>query len=178
MSSPHREAGFSSHLPLSKPRAFSPGWEITSPQRFAAGQDAIDEHIFQPLSLLVVEDEDTTGSIADLLTLHGHDTRLARGCEETLRSAAANPPDVIVLHIGLRRLDGWDVVRRLRDRDTVKPAFVVVVTSDGRDEERLQSKLAGVDLHLVKPIDPAFLLKVLGRFRRVIATARQADSVH
>jgi CheY-like chemotaxis protein len=64
-----------------------------------------------------------------LLRLYGHDeVQAARDGVEAVLAAWKNPPDVVLLDIGLPREDGWHVARRLRDKLAGKPAFVVAVS--------------------------------------------------
>lgn len=121
------------------------------------------------LSVLVVDDSpDAAGSTAELLALCGHDARVAGSGAAALAAAATDPPDVVLLDLGLPDMDGWEVAARLRGRPG-KPPVMVAVTGFGAEGDRRRSADAGVDLHLVKP---AVLVGVLRRFERVLAPAR------
>src|SRR5579871_1421647 len=116
------------------------------------------------LSVLVVDDlADTAQSTAELLALYGYAVRVAAGSEEALRAAAAASPDVVLLDIGLAGMDGWELTRRLRDRAVGKQPIVVAVSGYGQEADRRRSAEAGVDLHLVKPVEPGVLVGVLER---------------
>ena len=124
-----------------------------------------------PLSVLVVEDlQDVAESVADLLTMSGHTVRVASCGADALHVALAEPPDVVLLDIGLPGMTGWEVARRLRAQSNGKQPVVVAVTGCGTDDDRLRSADAGIDLHLVKPADPATLTALLARVHRLMAS--------
>ncbi|MBP3955681.1 response regulator [Gemmata sp. G18] len=124
-----------------------------------------------PLSVLVVEDlQDVAESVADLLTMSGHTVRVASCGADALHVALAEPPDVVLLDIGLPGMSGWEVARRLRTQSNGKQPVVVAVTGHGTDDDRLRSADAGIDLHLVKPADPATLTALLSRVHRLMAS--------
>ena len=120
------------------------------------------------LRVLVVEDHaDTAESVAVLLRLHGHEVDVAPDGPTALRIAAQNPPDVALLDIGLPGMDGFEVARRLQERPGKKP-LLVAVTGYGQEEDRRRSEQAGIDLHLLKPVDPEELKQLLARFKTII----------
>jgi len=121
------------------------------------------------LRVLVVEDEpDTALSMTMLLKLYGHEVQSARDGEEAVLAAWKNPPDVVLLDIGLPKLDGWQVARRLREPPRPKRLLLVAISGYGRPEDRQHSQEAGIDLHLLKPLDPDHLQNLLCRFREVL----------
>jgi CheY-like chemotaxis protein len=137
-------------------------------------------HSPYPLSVLVVDDSaDPAESEVDLLTLQGHRVRVALNGEEALRCVDAERPDVVLLDIRMPRLDGLSVARSIRDRCTGrgKQPIIVAVTGCSSDEDRLHSADAGFDLHLVKPVDPALLVGLLERFRRLLTPPTPAGEL-
>lgn len=114
------------------------------------------------LPILVVEDhEDCAASLAELLEFCGYSVRVA----PTARDALAGPtPAIVVTELRLPDMDGYDLVRRLRERAGDRPMLVVAVSSRQRDDDRRPGAGAGVDLHLPKPADPRELLAALTRF--------------
>ena len=68
-----------------------------------------------------------------------------------------------MLDIGLPGMDGFEVARQLRRRPRFKNVFLVALTGYGRDEDRRLAEEAGFDLHLVKPVDPDTLTRLLAR---------------
>jgi DNA-binding response OmpR family regulator len=118
------------------------------------------------LSVLIVDDNrDAADTLADLLSIHGCETRTAYDASEALTAA---PADVVILEPRLRCADGWELVRQLRERRTAKQPFYLAVTTCGAEEHRARSAAVGIDLHLVKPVDPAMIVGVLKWFARVL----------
>jgi len=112
--------------------------------------------------ILVVDDNrDGAASLAMLLTVMGNDTRTAHDGLEGIELAEAFRPDLIVLDIGLPKLNGYDACRRIRARPWAKDTLIVAATGWGQDEDRRRSKEVGFDYHLVKPVDAAELNRLL-----------------
>jgi CheY-like chemotaxis protein len=112
--------------------------------------------------ILVVDDnEDSATSLAELLTLTGHETEVAYDGLEAVEAAARFRPDVVLLDIGLPKLNGYEAAQRIREQPWGKGMLLVALTGWGQDEDRQKSKDAGFDLHLVKPVDFATLTKLL-----------------
>jgi CheY-like chemotaxis protein len=65
-------------------------------------------------------------------------------------------------------MSGWEVARWVTEQPAEKRPLLVAITGYGREEDHRQSEEAGIDLHLVKPVDPDQLLQLLRRFRRVV----------
>jgi PAS domain S-box-containing protein len=114
------------------------------------------------LRILVVDDNaDAAETLALLLQFGGHDVRTSHEGETALETACAFRPQVIVLDIGLPKMDGYEVARRLRQDPEMNKMFLIALTGYGQDEDRQRSKDAGFDHHLVKPVDPAELQSVV-----------------
>jgi CheY-like chemotaxis protein len=112
--------------------------------------------------ILVVDDNrDSAESLALLLRLAGNETHIAYDGHEALAAAARVEPDVILLDIGLPNLNGYDVCRRIREQAWGESAFIVALTGWGQEEDRQQSREAGFDEHLVKPVNHTALMKLL-----------------
>jgi PAS domain S-box-containing protein len=117
--------------------------------------------------ILVVDDnEDAANSLALLLRMKGHDVRTAYDGIGAVDVAALYRPDVILLDVGLPRLNGFDAARRIRESDHGKDIFLIALTGWGHAEDRRRSKEAGFDHHLVKPADPHVLESVLNSLGR------------
>ena len=87
--------------------------------------------------ILVVDDNrDAAASLAMMLSLLGHDTRMAHDGLEALEQAEAFRPDVILLDIGLPKLNGYDVCRRIRENPWGQGMIIVAATGWGQDEDR------------------------------------------
>ena len=91
-------------------------------------------------------------SLAMLLKMWGHETRLAFDGTEALQVAEEYQPDVVVLDIGLPGLDGYEVARRLRGQIDGAHILIAAVTGYGQEQDRSRSQQAGFDAHLVKPV--------------------------
>lgn len=115
--------------------------------------------------VLVVDDcPDTALSLALLLRLWGHEAATARDGPAALELARSFRPDAVVLDLGLPRLSGWDVARRLRQMPG-GDVLLVALSGRGAERDRRLSQEAGIDFHLTKPCDPEDL-------RRLLAAAR------
>jgi CheY-like chemotaxis protein len=124
-----------------------------------------------PLSVLVVDDNrDGAETLALLLQMGGYRVAVAADGEAALASAAQAPPDVVILDLLLPKLTGWEVAERLRERSVDKRPVFIAVSGCGQESDYQRSAEAGIDLHLLKPIDPQELLTVLARFSRLIAS--------
>jgi PAS domain S-box-containing protein len=109
--------------------------------------------------VLVVDDQaDAAESLAMLLRAEGHEVRTAPDGAAALEAARAYHPEVILLDIGLPRMDGYEVARRIRAQAGLEDVVLVAVTGYGQEEDRRRAAAAGFDAHLVKPADLAALL--------------------
>lgn len=105
--------------------------------------------------VLVVDDNvDAADSLAMMLEVLGHETQTAHDGLQGIETAAAFRPDVILLDIGMPRLNGYDTCHRIREQPWGKDVVIVALTGWGQDEDRRRSKEAGFDRHLVKPVEP------------------------
>jgi CheY-like chemotaxis protein len=121
-----------------------------------------------PLRVLMDEDDaDTADSVAMVLHLKGYDVRLARDGPAALSLARTQPPDVVLLDIGLPGMSGYEVAWRLKTLEGGEHLFLIAITGYGQASDRRRSSEAGIHLHLVKPSDPEFLLRVLKRLEAV-----------
>jgi CheY-like chemotaxis protein/anti-sigma regulatory factor (Ser/Thr protein kinase) len=112
--------------------------------------------------ILVVDDNvDAAESLALLLRLEGHDVRVAHDGPAALAAVEADPPDLVFLDIGMPVMNGYDVAQRLRQRPGLEKLVLVAVTGWGQEEDRRRSQEAGFDHHLVKPVEPEALHKLL-----------------
>lgn len=117
-----------------------------------------------PRRILVVDDNvDAAESLAILLRLSGHEVELARDGMEGFAAAARLRPDVVLLDIGLPRMDGYEVAQRIRREEWGRDILLVALTGWGREEDRRKSSDVGFDHHLVKPVEPAVLMRCLER---------------
>ncbi len=119
-----------------------------------------------PLRVLVVDDwPDTAESLAVLLRLWGHDVRIAHDGPTALAVAALYRPHVVLLDVGLPGMDGYQVARRLRNDLRLRKTFLVSLTGYGQDSDLWHSREAGCDSHLLKPVEPEVLQRLLASQR-------------
>jgi PAS domain S-box-containing protein len=112
--------------------------------------------------ILVVDDNtDAAESLATLLKIDGHETRMAHDGLQAVEEAEAFKPDVVFLDIGMPSLDGHETARRIRQQPWGKDMVLVALTGWGQSDDRRRSKDAGFDHHLVKPADPAVVAKLI-----------------
>lgn len=112
--------------------------------------------------VLVTDDnEDAATALALLLRHMGNDVQIAHDGEEALSVAAQFRPDLILMDVGMPRLDGLEATRRLRKTEWGRRAAIVALTGWGQEADKRRSHEAGADDHLVKPVDPQALEKVL-----------------
>lgn len=115
--------------------------------------------------ILVVDDNhDTANSLAMLLRMSGIETHTAFDGEEALEAAATFKPDVILLDIGLPKLNGYDTARLIREKSWGRGVVLVALTGWGQDEDREKTADAGFDAHLVKPVGYDALTRLLASY--------------
>jgi CheY-like chemotaxis protein len=104
---------------------------------------------------------DTVESTVWLLRLWGHEVRGAQSGPKVLEAVRSYHPDTVLLEIGLPEIDGYEVVRRLRQHEGVPHLLLVAVTGYGSDQFRRRAWDVGFDQFLVKPADPELLRELL-----------------
>lgn len=112
--------------------------------------------------LLVVDDNvDAAQTLGTILELNGHEVRLAYTGADGLRIATEWQPDVGVLDIGIPDLNGYELARGIRERSLDRQPVLIACTGWGQQEDVERAREAGFDHHLVKPVDPDAVLKLL-----------------
>jgi two-component system CheB/CheR fusion protein len=111
----------------------------------------------------VDDDPAVAQSTAVLLRLEGHEVATAASGPEALALAADFRPQVALLDIGLKGMDGYELAGRLRRESGGAPPLLVAVSGYGHEAALARSRAAGFDLHLVKPVPPEDLSAVLAR---------------
>jgi len=125
--------------------------------------------------LLLVEDNPDIGeTLRDLLQILGHRVELAGDGLRGVQLALATQPDAALVDIGLPGIDGYEVARRLRATEQGKDIVLVALTGYGRPEDRDRALESGFDAHLVKPVDPEELNRLLVDLVRPGRAARHA----
>jgi CheY-like chemotaxis protein len=112
--------------------------------------------------VLVVDDNvDSAETMGMLLEFMGHEVSTVHDGLEAVAAAEASKPDVILLDIGLPGMSGHEVARTIREQPWSQRTLIVAMSGWGQETDRLRSREAGFDLHLVKPIDQDVLARVL-----------------
>ncbi len=112
-------------------------------------------------SLIADDNQDALESRALMLRMEGHEVHCASDGEEALLLAGQRRPEIVVLDVGMPKLDGCEVARRIRAETWGRDAVLVALTGWGQEIDRRRSREAGFDMHLVKPVDPATLCDML-----------------
>jgi signal transduction histidine kinase/CheY-like chemotaxis protein len=125
-------------------------------------EQKVSEAPLRKRRVLVVDDNhDAADSLAQLLLLSDQDVKVAYGGDEALALVKQFRPEVVFLDIGMPRVDGCEVARRIRSDDELQGAILVAVTGWGRPEDQHRTREAGFDRHVVKPIEPSLLQRLL-----------------
>ena len=133
-----------------------------APAVLAAAPRAAPPRAMRSIRILVVDDNrDSASSLALMLQLMGNETRTAHDGLEGLEIAAAFRPDVVLLDLGMPRLNGFDTAKRLREQPWGKELVLIALTGWGQESDRQRSREAGFDHHVVKPVEPALLERLL-----------------
>ena len=138
----------------SRPDGPAPGPNGAGPNRRATAR------------VLVVDDNvDTARGMARLLKLNGHEVRAVHSGPDAIEAARSFRPEFVLLDIGLPGMDGYKVAATLRGEDSGKGAVIVAVSGYGQEDDRRKSLEAGIDHHLVKPVDLDDLIAFLAGAR-------------
>jgi two-component system CheB/CheR fusion protein len=126
-----------------------------------------DDFAPTPLRVLVVDDcPDTTASLAMLLHLWGYEAQVVHNGRAALEAAGACRPDVVLLDIGLPGMDGYEVARQLRRQHDLGRPVILSLSGYGQEADSRRARAAGCDDHLVKPVDPEALHRLLQAWAR------------
>ncbi len=127
----------------------------------AMNTDTTPAHPVRRNILIADDNQDALESLALMLRMEGHEVYCASDGEEALALAGERRPEIVVLDVGMPKLDGCEVARRIRAESWGRGAVLVALTGWGQDVDRVRSREAGFDMHLVKPVDPAMLCDML-----------------
>jgi len=115
-----------------------------------------------PLRILVVDDNrDSAETLTMLLELMGNEMSVAYDGEQALAIANETKPDVVLLDIGLPKMNGYAVARLIRQQPWGRNPILVAITGWGQTEDKELSRESGFDHHLVKPVDHDHLIKLI-----------------
>jgi two-component system CheB/CheR fusion protein len=113
-------------------------------------------------TVLVVEDNvDAAATLAAMIEVMGHNVHVTHDGPSGLEAVHRLSPHVVLLDIGLPRMDGYEVARKIREFDRLRSIMLVALTGYGQEQDRAKSSAAGFDLHLIKPVGLDVLQKLL-----------------
>ena len=122
-----------------------------------AGKPVIQQKI------LIIEDNyDAAESLRMLLSLEGHDARMAASGDEALAIVKEWTPRTVLCDIGLPKMDGYTVCKMLREMPALKNAMFIALTGYGQDQDVERAAQAGFHKHLTKPVAPEKIIELLG----------------
>ena len=121
--------------------------------------------------LIADDNRDAADSLAMMLRLEGHDVVVAHDGNAALSLFDGRMPDVALLDIGMPHMNGYEVARQIRARPGGEHVLLVAVTGWGQEKDRRQSREAGFDHHLTKPVEPDVISRLMQPKRRGTAAA-------
>jgi CheY-like chemotaxis protein len=149
--------GTGSRFTVRLPNVVTARLDLVSPGAAVNGQASAARRI-----LLADDNRDAAESLAIILRLEGHEVELAHDGDAALRAFAERRPDVALLDIGMPKANGLDVARQIRATPDGKDVLLIAITGWAQDSDKAQSRAAGFDHHLTKPIEPESLISLLG----------------
>jgi CheY-like chemotaxis protein len=151
---PGRGSEFTVRLPLA--REAEPGPDGARPGNGRADAAAPARRV-----LVVDDNRDAADSLGLLLKALGNDVQVAHDGASALDAARTYRPGVVLLDLGMPGMNGYEVARALRAQPGLEDVVLVALTGWGQKEDRLRSRAAGFDHHLIKPVDLAALQALL-----------------
>jgi PAS domain S-box-containing protein len=141
--------------------ALAEGVEDASPKSVQPGS-------VRPRRRILVADDnrDAVESMATMLRLSGNEVHVAHDGVEAVERAEAIKPDVVLMDVGMPRLNGYEATRRIRSQDWGQRMIVIALTGWGQESDRRKSREAGCNDHLVKPVDFGQLDELMGQLIR------------
>jgi signal transduction histidine kinase len=128
----------------------------------AAAAKGVDDDDVRARRILLADDNvDFANSLGQLLSAQGHDVRIAYDGAEALKHAREFSPQIAFVDIGMPKVHGYEVARRLRAEPGTAGCVLVAVTGWGQENDRKRAREAGFDRHLVKPVDPSEIESIL-----------------
>jgi len=125
----------------------------------------VNASIEQPLTkrrILVADDNiDAASSLGMLLEMMGHEVCIVHDGVEAVEKATTFGPDIILLDLGMPQLNGYEACARIREQPSNKRTLIVALTGWTQEDKKQRSQRAGVDLHLIKPVELPALEQLL-----------------
>jgi CheY-like chemotaxis protein len=134
---------------------------LEPPAAASAAQAGAQPHSIQRRILVVDDNRDAADTLATLLELLGVEVDVASDGMSALQLVRERRPELVFLDIGMPGMDGYEVARRIRSDQDVAAVQLIALTGWGQEEDRRKSREAGMDDHLVKPVDLVTLKAIL-----------------
>ncbi len=144
---------------------------VDKPERRVPPEAKVSAPMIVRRILVVDDNRDSAASLALLLNATGHEACTAYDGLEAIATAQQFRPDVVLLDIGLPKLNGYDAARHIREQSWGKKVVLVALTGWGQAEDRRRSKDSGFDHHMVKPVDYGALTAML------VSLPRESDTL-
>jgi PAS domain S-box-containing protein len=142
----------------------------TSQREQKESQSAVSSGLSHQRILIVDDNRDAADSLAEVLQHLGAKTLVVYDGHAALQAVEAFPPSIVLLDLGMPGMDGYAVAARLRQDVNAREAILIAVSGWGQEEDQRRSHAAGIDYHLVKPVEAAaleaLLLSLSDRARR------------
>ena len=113
-----------------------------------------DDSVVTKRVLIAEDNVDAAESLQMWLQMSGHEVHTATDGPSALAAAESLRPDIVLLDLGMPRMDGYEVARHIREAPWGKDMVLVALTGWGDDEDRRRTAAAGFDHHLTKPVPP------------------------
>ena len=114
--------------------------------------------------ILIADDNADAAELLEMwLKMSGHEVRSAQDGEAALLLAETMQPEILLLDIGMPKLNGYDVARRIRQKPWGSRAVLIALTGWGQEEDLRRSREAGFDHHLTKPVEPSKIDELIAR---------------
>jgi CheY-like chemotaxis protein len=160
---------FTISLPVSATRSLGFVPKVSGDESALGGP--IDGTTLKGIRILIVEDEaDTRDLIRRVIESHGAQVVLAADAGEAMKLLATRHPHILVSDIGLPGVDGYELIRRIRQLEAQGAQYIpaVALTAFARSEDRTRALRAGYQAHIAKPAEPAELIATLASFAQLL----------
>ena len=134
---------------------------LATQEEAAAGPAAVAVITGSRKVLVVDDNKDAADTMTLLLQMNGHDAQMAHDGPQALALAASMRPDIVLMDIGLPEMDGYEVARRIRQLPGLRDVQLIAVTGYGQETDKQAAVAAGFQCHLIKPVDPEELERVI-----------------
>ena len=140
---------------------------LVSSSAVSMDKDDVEQKCKTRRRILVVDDYPSAAeSLARRLKHFGNEVETALDGFEGIKRAEKFRPDIVLLDIGMPKLNGYKTAQRIREQPWGKDMVLIAFTGWGQEEDRQRTREAGFDAHLVKPVDYTKLSELLEKFAR------------